>query len=124
MHFERGIQDIPLAGFRREGDDLLAQAHGTGAIRMGFNLRLRQFAALPRQVYNEPTTRSQSLYRTHRPGGGKRRKQMEFAGMALEEHLRNTGSGSKIAVNLEGWMQVKEVGGRPLRGQQVAEEFV
>src|SRR6266404_1383014 len=69
-----------------------------------------KFTLLPGNVDFKATSHSQSLDASVRPCLRQRRQQMNLAVMRLQQHLRNPGGSSKIAVDLEGWMRVKQIG--------------
>src|SRR5690606_18348949 len=50
-------------------------------------------------------------------------KQMDFAVLALQQHLGDSGGCSKISINLKGWMIVPE-NGQGTRGELITEQLV
>ena len=69
----------------------------------------RSFTALPSDVYGEIAHCLQARDRACRPIRGEGWKNLQYIVLALEQHLRNTGSNSEVTIDLEARMRVPKV---------------
>jgi hypothetical protein len=54
-------------------------------------------------------SRPQAGHMALRPDIGQGRQQVQFTGVALQQHLGDPGGGPVVAVDLEGWVRPKEI---------------
>ena len=122
--FEVGSgQDVALALLCSEAHSLVSVAHFAGLAGAGEDFHFVEFAYLPSYVYGEVAACFQAADAAFCPGIGQSGQEVDAAGVALHEHLRNTGCAAEVTIDLEGWVDIpKVVGGAVL--EQVAEEFI
>src|SRR5688572_12266019 len=76
-----------------------------------------ELAFAPANAHLEASARAEPLHGAVRPRTRKRRQELDVPGVTLQEHLRNRGSSTEIAVDLKRRMGVEEVRVRA-RGRQ------
>ncbi len=103
------------------GEDPTAHPDGTGSV--GGDDALDP-AAAPLGADGVSATAAQSAHAPGGPGGRQRRQHVQFAVVALQQHLRDARGGAEVAVDLEGRVQVEHVGREPVRPHQVPDQLV
>ena len=78
---------------------------------------LLELASRPRQAHAKVATGTQSADAALGPRVGQRGQQVETTGMALQQHFSYTGRAAKVAINLEGGMNVPQIVGRAVLQQ-------
>ena len=110
-----GLVAVPserFAGGRMHVADavLIAHAHWIAGLRV--NDGSGELAVFPFQIHGESAAGTQAAHRTARPFLRQGGQQMEFAGMGLQQHLRDGGGGTVGTIHLRG----PEAFGEQVRG--------
>ena len=83
-----------------------------------------QLPILPGDVHRDVAARAQTFHRACGPGLRQRREQLDFAGVALQQHLGDAGGAAKVAVNLERRVGVEHVRVGAVGADQEREDLV
>src|SRR6185437_8628849 len=84
-----------------DGGEAFNVAHRSVASTLAVNGCSDQLARAPRYIDNEAAAGAQPANGTRWPCAGKRRQQFDVARLRLQEHFRNAGSASGVAIHGE-----------------------
>jgi hypothetical protein len=64
---------------------------------------------LPRHIYRDVTPGTETSDGTILPSCRESWEQMNYSGVRLQQHLGNAGGGTKVAIDLKGWVSIEEI---------------